>query len=91
MAEEKAKPNETKNGENGEGKEKKRKLLGIEPVETRHELALEGRRLEYVARSGAIPLKDEFDEAEAEIFFTAYDLDGIEDRAARPLTFVFNG
>lgn len=74
-----------------EGKEKKRKLLGIEPVETQHELALKDRSIKYTARAGVIPLKDEFDETEAEIFFTAYELDGVDDRADRPLTFVFNG
>lgn len=72
---------------------KTRKLLGIEPVETQHEIPVGGRRLAYTARSGAIALKDAFDETEAEIFFTAYDLnlDTGEDRAARPLVFVFNG
>jgi len=70
---------------------KKRKLLGIEPVETRHELPLVKRTLKYTARAGAIPLKDEFDETEAEVFFMAYELEGTRDRAARPLTFVFNG
>ena len=91
MPEEKAKPNEKKSGETDESKDKKRKLLGIEPVETEHELALEGRSLKYTARAGVIPLRDEFDETEAEIFFIAYELDGVEDPAARPLTFVFNG
>jgi len=71
--------------------EKKRKLLGIEPVETKHKLALKGGPLEYTAQSGMIPLKDEFDETEAEIFFTSYALDDVKDVALRPLTFVFNG
>ncbi|MGC9336415.1 MAG: S10 family peptidase, partial [Anaerolineae bacterium] len=31
------------------------------------------------------------DETEADVFFVAYELDGIEDRSARPLTFAFNG
>ncbi len=85
---------ETKNAEakkDGESKEKRRKLLGIEPVETHHEIVLGNRRLRYTARAGALPLKDEFDETEAEVFFTAYELDGVEDRATRPLTFAFNG
>ncbi|MDD5645612.1 MAG: peptidase S10 [Candidatus Bipolaricaulis sp.] len=87
-------PEERKNGEakkDGEPKEKKRKLLGIEPVETHHELTLGNRRLRYMARAGALPLKDEFDETEAEIFFTAYELEGVADRSLRPLTFAFNG
>jgi carboxypeptidase C (cathepsin A) len=72
-------------------KEKKRKLLGIAPVETRHELVLGKRTLKYVARAGVLPLKDEFGEIEAEIFFTAYELEGVKDRSVRPLTFAFNG
>ncbi len=90
MAEEKTQT-EAKKGDTGESKEKKRKLLGIEPIETQHELALKGETLKYTARAGIIPLKDEFDETEAEIYFTAYELDGGEDRSKRPLTFAFNG
>ncbi len=71
--------------------EKKRRLLGLTPVETRHELRLKKRTLKYTARAGAFPLKDEFDEIQAEIFFTAYELEGDHGRAERPLTFVFNG
>ncbi len=88
MSEEVKKPDESQEGKT---QKKKRKLLGIAPVETRHELTLKKRTLKYTARAGAIPLKDEFDETEAEIFFTAYELEGTRDRAARPLTFVFNG
>ena len=95
MAEEhdktKAKPEEKKDGEAAESKEKKRKLLGIEPVETEHELALESRTLKYTARAGVVPLRDEFGETEAEIFFTAYELAGTDDPSTRPLTFAFNG
>ena len=88
MADEKTKPEA-----NQEAKvdEKKRKMLGIEPVETKHKLALKGNPLKYTARSGTLPLKDEFDETEAEIFFTSYSLDEVKDVASRPLTFVFNG
>jgi len=88
MAEENAK---TEQKQEGKGDEKKRKLLGIEPVETQHELTLKEKSLKYTARSGVIPLKDEFNETEAEIFFTAYELKGIRNPAKRPLTFVFNG
>jgi carboxypeptidase C (cathepsin A) len=88
VSEEEQKPKEK---QADESKEKKRKLLGIEPVETRHELTLKDRTIKYITRAGAIPLKDDLDETEAEIFFTAYDLDGIEDRGVRPLVFVFNG
>jgi carboxypeptidase C (cathepsin A) len=89
MSDEDKKENGEKQGE--EGKDEKRKMLGLEPVETQHELALKDRTLNYTARAGALPLKDDQDEIEAEIFFVAYDLDGVEDRSDRPLTFVFNG
>lgn len=72
-------------------KKKPRALLGLEPVETHHELKLKDRTLKYTARAGVIPLKDEFGETEAEIFFVAYTLDGTEDPTKRPLTFAFNG
>jgi len=91
MPEEKAQPDTKKSVDAGEGKEKKRKLLGIEPVETSHELSSEGRTLKYTARAGVLPLADAFGETEAEIYFTSYELDGVEDRAQRPLTFAFNG
>ena len=71
--------------------DKKRKLLGIEPIETQHELMLQGVQYEYIARAGALPLKDVCGETEAEIFFTAYELADIENQSDRPLTFVFNG
>ena len=88
MAEETAK---TEAPQSGNDKEKKRKLLGIEPVETKHEITLGRKKLSYTARSGSMPLTDAFGETEAEIFFTSYELEGVKDRAARPLTFVFNG
>ncbi len=88
MTEEKAKTEEKQDEKKDE---KKRKLLGIEPVETKHEMSLKGRPLKYTARAGVIPLKDDFDETEAEIYFTAYELDGVKTRSTRPLTFVFNG
>jgi carboxypeptidase C (cathepsin A) len=71
--------------------EKKRKMLGLDPIETQHELAIEGRKIAYTARAGVLPIEDDKGETEAEIFFMAYDLDGVKDRSARPLSFVFNG
>ena len=52
-----------KTKETADDKEKKRKMLGIEPVETQHELMLKSRTLKYKATAGVIPLKDEFDES----------------------------
>jgi carboxypeptidase C (cathepsin A) len=82
---------ETAGKKKEEAKDKKRKLLGLEPVETQHELVVGDLSLKYLARAGVIPLKDEFDETEAEIFFVAYEVEGVGDRSVRPITFVFNG
>jgi hypothetical protein len=76
MSDEEKREKEEKRGE--EGKDEKRKMLSLEPVETEHEPALEGRILNYTARAGAIPLKDDKDEIEAEVFFVAYDLHGVK-------------
>ncbi|MEO1294687.1 MAG: peptidase S10 [Cyanobacteria bacterium J06636_16] len=71
--------------------DKKRQLLGIEPVATQHALTLQGQQIRYTAHAGVLPLKDVFGETEAEIFFTAYELTDVEEQRDRPLTFVFNG
>lgn len=91
MPDEKTKSEAKKTSEGSEPKDKKRKLLGIEPIETHHEIVARERTLTYTARAGVLPLRDPFDETEAEVFFVAYELDGVADRAKRPLTFAFNG
>ncbi|MBE9041453.1 peptidase S10 [Oscillatoriales cyanobacterium LEGE 11467] len=81
----------TENQTKSEEKDKKRKLPRIEPVETHHELILQDKSYKYTSRAGVLPLKDEFDQTQAEIFFVAYELDEIDNTVDRPLTFVFNG
>lgn len=88
MSEEEKKKEEDKKEKD---KEKKRRMLGIEPVETQHELVLKAGKIKYTARAGAIALKDDMDETEAEVFFTSYELIDVKDQSHRPLTFVFNG
>ncbi|HSI73159.1 MAG TPA: hypothetical protein VK934_08265 [Fimbriimonas sp.] len=58
-----------------------------EPVITRHALG----DLAYTATTGMLPLKNEFGETEAGIFFMAYTKDGVENPSERPLMFSFNG
>jgi carboxypeptidase C (cathepsin A) len=72
-------------------------------VETHHSLTIDGKELNYTVTCGTIVLKEESEKkgekegesegekARATIFFTAYTLDGVEDRQKRPLTFSFNG
>lgn len=61
------------------------------PVETRHEITINGSKLAYTATAGTMPLTDENGETQAHIYYTAYTLDGQTDPAKRPLMFVFNG
>ena len=61
-----------------------------EPISTSHQLELADATGAYTATVGKMPLKDEKEKIVAQIFYTAYTLDS-DDRAARPLIFVFNG
>jgi carboxypeptidase C (cathepsin A) len=72
--------------------EKKPEVPETPPVETQHEITVDGTVLTYTATAGIIPLRDEEkDENTARIFFTAYTLNDVGDTSARPLVFVFNG
>jgi carboxypeptidase C (cathepsin A) len=57
---------------------------------TKQTLDLPGRSLAFAATAGSIRLFDEKGEPQADIAYTAYQLDGT-DPAKRPVTFVFNG
>ena len=67
-------------------------------VTTKHSVRIGGKTLKYTVTTGTMVLKEEVNEkdgeiekARAQIFFTAYTLDGVRDKAKRPLTFSFNG
>jgi carboxypeptidase C (cathepsin A) len=60
------------------------------PVETHHQITMEGKLLKYTASTGRLPIKRDDGKIEAEMFYVAYTLDG-QDAAKRPLTFAFNG
>jgi carboxypeptidase C (cathepsin A) len=57
---------------------------------TKHTIALPGRNLSFSATAGSIRLFDDKGEPQADIAYTAYQLDGPEPRT-RPVTFLFNG
>src|SRR6201997_2234990 len=57
---------------------------------TKQTLDLPGRKLAFTATAGSIRLFDDKGEAQADIAYTSYQLDGT-DRASRPVTFLFNG
>ncbi len=72
-------------------------------VVTHHEVTIQGRKIAYTATAGTMVLTHEkVGEGEkagqfegvkprAEVFFIAYELDGVADKSSRPLTFSFNG
>lgn len=57
---------------------------------TKQTLDLPGRILNFAATAGSIRVFDGKGEPLADIVYTSYELDGA-DRAARPVTFLFNG
>ncbi|HZP22443.1 MAG TPA: peptidase S10 [Terriglobales bacterium] len=60
------------------------------PVQSHHQITVNGRTLHYTATAGRLPIKDPTGKIDAEMFFVAYTLDGT-DPARRPLTFSYNG
>src|SRR5579862_4519106 len=67
------------------------KLTESNPVVTKHSMSLNGRTLNYSATTGFMSLKNPQGEIEANLFFVAYTLDGVQDTSKRPLLFAFNG
>ena len=63
----------------------------IGPVSTRHEIHIGGARLAYTASFAEMPLNDSNGKLQATISSTAYVVDGVRDRARRPVVFLFNG
>src|ERR1700731_511279 len=57
---------------------------------TKHTVALPGRTLAFTAIAGSIHLFNEKGEAQADIAYTSYQLEGVEARSRR-VTFFFNG
>src|SRR3954468_14647577 len=57
---------------------------------TKHTLQLPGRTLAFTATAGSIRLFNDKGEPQADIAYTAYQLDGADTRT-RPVTFLFNG
>ncbi len=72
-------------------------------VVTHHETTIQGQKVAYTVTAGTVVLNHEkVGEGEndgkfegvkprAEVFFVAYELDGVSDKSTRPLTFSFNG
>ncbi len=61
-------------------------------VQSRHNVTIDGKRVDYTATVGTILLRDEVeDKPTASIFYIAYTKDDAKDLAVRPVTFSFNG
>jgi carboxypeptidase C (cathepsin A) len=58
---------------------------------TKHEMSIGGRTIPYTATAGTLVLKKEDAKPWANIFYVAYTRDDVQDPAARPITFSFNG
>lgn len=63
----------------------------VAPIVRQQEMKLGRRILKYTTVAGRMPLKNEAEEIEAQIFFTSYTLGHGEADRKRPLTIVFNG
>lgn len=77
----------------GEASNNEAKAPPPEPLKvvTHHRLQSGGTDLSYTATAEEIYLEDDEGEPTASFFTLSYTLDGVEDPADRPVTFVFNG
>ncbi|QES89130.1 S10 family peptidase [Rhizosphaericola mali] len=60
-------------------------------VITKHSAIIRGVNISYTTRTGTMPIWNEDGSAIADIFYTYYERDNINDRAKRPLLISFNG
>lgn len=58
---------------------------------TSHTIQINGEPLKYTAAAGYLLINEGTEKPKANIFFTAYTMDGVEDKSRRPITFAFNG
>jgi carboxypeptidase C (cathepsin A) len=62
-----------------------------EPMVTRHQVSTGGKKIDYTATAGLLPVLNDDGEPEANIFYVAYRADRPVPASRRPLLFVFNG
>ncbi|HYW34816.1 MAG TPA: hypothetical protein VE868_05350 [Balneolaceae bacterium] len=58
---------------------------------TNGSVTVEGKKIEYKAVAGTIPLFNSNRDTTAHIFFTAYIKKGVKNESKRPVTFLYNG
>lgn len=61
------------------------------PIETSHRITVNGKTLDYTVTTGMMPLRNDKDEIEANVFFIAYTKEPAGDPSQRKLMFSFNG
>lgn len=66
-------------------------LISAQTVTTQHRVTVAGKVIPYTATTGYMEIKDEDGTLKAKMFYTAYTRDDIRDKAARPITYTFNG
>jgi carboxypeptidase C (cathepsin A) len=59
------------------------------PSTTRHEIEIDGHRIDYRATAGTLPLGQDLEKPEAHLFYVSYAID--EAGPTRPVAFVLNG
>lgn len=87
-------PSESPNPQGGEGKptaDRKQPPLEEKTSVTHHSARIGGSQISYTATAGNYLLKSDDGTPKASMFFVAYTKDGVDDIAARPVSFVFNG
>lgn len=68
-----------------------RMLPDAPPLETRHDITIDGRSLSYVASAGSIPITADDGTVEARMFYVSYTVEQAPGSRPRPLSFAFNG
>ena len=58
---------------------------------TEHSIKIAGQTVAYKATAGSILIKNEKDEPDALIYYTAYTKSDVKDLSQRPIAFVYNG
>ena len=61
------------------------------PSVTHHKATIAGQKIAYTATAGKMLMKTDEGQPKAHVFYVAYTKDKVKDRAARPVTFCFNG
>ncbi len=60
-------------------------------IATAHTVNIKGVAINYLAKTGTLPVYNETGEPVASLFFTYYERTGVKETAKRPIVFSFNG